>query len=232
MAVKNSPSLREQTYQSLKDEVLSGRIGPGKRLRQEDLAGKLNVSRTPVREALHKLVIEGLIEQVDARGFRVRQLSAEEAEELFDMRSVMEGFSMRYVCEDISDEEVRQLAQFVESSQKALDQGDAEGVFFWNTRYHDLINGRIEQRKRFFHMITNIREYVLRYRKETLFQPVAAQRSIDAHRKILLALQVRDPNLCEYMMRLHIQEAKEDAMRITFHIDPDSLRDRKRLPVP
>jgi len=174
------------------------------------------VSRTPIREALHRLESEGLIERADTGGFRVSHLSAHELEELFDIRSVLEGFSSRLVCRVISEDKLDLMDGFVEKSQEAHHNGRAEEIFHWNTELHDAIHNIIRQRRRFQHLITNMREYILRYRMDTLHHLDLAQKSINAHRKILLAFRLRDPNVAEYMMRVHIQESKEDAMRITF----------------
>jgi DNA-binding GntR family transcriptional regulator len=219
--------IREKTYQYLKSSVLSGQFGPGGKLNQEQLAEELQVSRTPIREALHRLEAEGLIEGADTGGFRVMHLSADELEELFDIRSVLEGFSVRCVCKVISVETIDHLERLVDKSQEALGKKQADEIFHWNTRLHDTIHRLIEQRRRFYSLITNMRDYILRYRKDTLLHLDLAQKTIEAHRKILFAFRLKDPNLAEYMMRLHIQQSKEDAMKITFG---PNYRERLRYP--
>ena len=219
MLVKGPQQTREEIYQRLKSYLISGTVTPGGKLKQEELAGKLQVSRTPIREALNRLESEGFIERADTGGFRVSHLSAHDLEELFDIRSVLEGFSARFVCGMISTDKLNLLEEFVEKSQEAHLRGQAEEIFHWNTEFHDTIHNIIEQRRRFQNLITNMREYILRYRMDTLHHLNLAQKSINAHRKILLAFRLNDPNLAEYMMRRHIQESKEDAMKITFGSD-------------
>jgi DNA-binding GntR family transcriptional regulator len=216
-AQKNTPA-REEIYQRLKSAVLSGKYSPGKRLNQKILADELSVSRTPIREALHRLNLEGLIEQIDDRGFRVASLSREELEELFDIRSVLEAYTMRFVCRRIQDRVIERLTECIERSEEALRNRDVDGVFAANTDFHNVFYALIEDKKRFHSMLGNMKDHILKYRKETLLHVDAAERSIESHKKILLALKTKDPNLTEYLMRIHVQESKEDALRITFGI--------------
>lgn len=219
-AQKNTP-VREEIYRRLKTDILSGKHSPGKRLNQKILAEELSVSRTPIREALHRLHLEGLIAQIDDRGFRAASLSRDELEELFDIRSVLEAYTMRFVCRRIQDQVIHKLTECIERSDEALKNRDVEGVFAANTDFHNILYTLIEDKKRFHSMLGNMKDQILKYRKETLLHVDAAKRSIESHKKILFALKTKDPNLAEYLMRIHVQESKEDALRITFGIQSE-----------
>jgi DNA-binding GntR family transcriptional regulator len=214
--LKNSIPVREMTYEYLKSSVLSGRFNPGERLTEEHLAKKLGVSRTPVREALHKLESEGLIKALETRGFIVSRDSKDEVEELFELRAILEGYALRIISGRISDEDLERLSGFIERAEDALRRKRIEEVFKWNTKFHDTLHGIVIEKKRLHRLLVNIRKYVLRYRKDTLQYPDGGKRAIDGHRKILLALRLKDPDLCERMMREHIQEAKVDAEQYLF----------------
>src|SRR4030042_2040385 len=108
------------TYEFLKSSVLSGHFNPGERLTEERLAKKLGVSRTPVREALHKLESEGLIKPLETRGFIVSRDSKDEVEELFELRAILEGHALRIISEKISEEDLEQLNGFIEKAEEAL----------------------------------------------------------------------------------------------------------------
>ena len=211
-------SAKERTYDRLKAYLLSGKIEPGRRIHQEMCAGILNVSRTPVREALQRMVSEGLVERSEDRGFRVAQLNVDELEELFDMRSVLEAFAMRLICQRMTQEALDKLDRYVEESEAALIRQDPDGVFDANTSFHNTLYSLIQDRKRFLSTLNNMKEHILKYRKQTLMNFDRAQKSITAHKKIVFALKTRDPNLAEYLMRIHIQESKEDAMEINFGV--------------
>ncbi len=207
---------QEKTYQRLKQHLLSGKIEPGSRVHQGMCAEALNVSRTPVREALQRLASEGLVKRDEDRGLWMIQLNYDELEELFDMRSVLEAFAMRLVCQRISQGTIDTLSHYVEASETAVNGKNPTGVFESNTSFHNTLYRVIQDRKRFLFMLNNMRDHILRYRKQTLMHPDKAQKSIAAHKKIIFALQAKDSNLAEYLMRIHIQESKEDALEINF----------------
>jgi DNA-binding GntR family transcriptional regulator len=212
-AKKSVPSVRERTYQYLKSVILSGRFRPGERLAEEHLAEELKVSRTPVREALHKLEQDGLIEPLESRGFCIPQDSPEEVADLFDLRTVLEGYTLRLICERITDEQIRVLEELADKSDDALRRGRLDEVFHWNTEFHDALHNMVADKRRFHSLIVNMRKYVLRYRKETLQSLEAGQRAGEGHRQILLALKTKDPEICERVMRVHIRQSMEDALQ-------------------
>lgn len=212
-SLKNPLSVREKTYSLLRRQLLTGQFSPNERLTEESLAKKLEVSRTPVREALHKLELEGLVKMAGARGFCVPEDSIEDMNELFEIRAILEGHALACVCELITEENISSLNKLVQNAEKALGSKKLGPVFDYNTQFHDLLYGLIASRKpRLFGLIEDIREYVLRYRQNTLIHYQGAKRSIAGHKKILLALDVGDPHLCERIMRNHVYEAKEDAL--------------------
>ena len=210
---KNGISVREKTYEYLKTGIFSGRFRPGERLAEEHLATELGVSRTPVREALHKLEQDGLIEPLESRGFCIPRDSEKEIEDLFELRTVLEGYTLKIICERITDEQIAMLEGIVNKADDALSCKKIEEVFHWNTQFHDTLHSLVEDKHRFHGLIVNMRKYVLRYRKDTLQYLGAAKRAIDGHRQILLALKLKDPEICERVMRIHIRQSMEDALQ-------------------
>jgi len=213
---KNVLPVREKVYEYLKSAILSGRFHPGTRLAEEHLAKEAGVSRTPVREALHKLELEGLIKPLETRGFIVSRDSKEEVEELFEIRAILEGHALRIISQKISDQDVEKLSGFIEKAEEALRKRRIDEVFKWNTKFHDTLHGMVSEKRRLHRLMVNVRKYVLRYRKDTLQYPDGGKRAIDGHRKILMALRLKDPDLCERIMREHIEQAKEDALQAHF----------------
>jgi DNA-binding GntR family transcriptional regulator len=214
--LKNTVPVREKVYEWLRGAILSGRFNPEERLTEEHLAEKMGVSRTPIREALHKLESEGLIKPLETRGFIVPPDSREEVEELFDLRAVLEGYALRVICERTSGQNLERLSECLGRAEQALEKKRINDVFKWNTQFHDTLHGMVKERERLHRMMVEMREHVLRYRRDTLQHPDAGTRTLDGHRKILLALRLKDPDLCERTMREHIQQAKEDALRTLY----------------
>ncbi|MEJ2058336.1 MAG: GntR family transcriptional regulator, partial [Desulfofustis sp.] len=130
-------SVREKTHQLLRHRLLVGELLPGQRLTEESLARDLGVSRTPIREALHKLELEGLVEPAGARGFRVPADSLAEINELFEIRAVMEGHALACLAGIIDDENLRQLEMLIERAEDACSKGELQLVFEYNTCFHD-----------------------------------------------------------------------------------------------
>jgi len=209
---KKSTPVREWTYNNLKSDVLAGRFEPGERLTEAHLANSLGVSRTPVREALHKLASEGLIQPLESRGFCVAQDSHEDIEDLFNIRAALEGYAIRIVCEYAAELDIAKLNEFIEKAEDALRRKKLDEIFENNTQFHDTLHEVVPEKSRFRSLIADTRKYVLRYRKDSLHYLDGAKKTIDGHRKILLAISLKDPDLCERVMREHIKEAKQEAL--------------------
>jgi len=216
---KRSVPVRKRVYEKLKTAILSGQLGPEERLTEEHLAENLGVSRTPVREALYKLEAEGLIRPLETRGFIVSGDSREEMAELFELRAILEGYALRIISERITGESFQQLDTFLDKAQTALEARRMGDVFKWNTLFHDHLHELVSDKVRLYRLIVDMRKQVLRHRKVTLQSIEGAQRTLDGHRKILLALHLKDPELCEKTMREHIELAREDAL-LTIRKEP------------
>jgi len=202
---------------------VSGSIPPEERLVEEVIARELGVSRTPVREALHKLEREGLIEHFPNRGFTVIRETESHVAEIFEIRSILEGYILRIACERATDEFLSELKLLVKEAERCLAQSKIEELHRSNTLFHDRIIHQVPGRKRLKGLVKNLREYVLRYRSATLRFPGGAERTLQGHEKIILALETGDQDLCERVMRAHIEGAKIDAIR--------ELMERRTLPI-
>lgn len=213
---KHPIPVRERVYGHIKTSILSGHLNPGERLTEEHLAETLGASRTPVREALHRLESEGLIKIRKKRGFVVSRDSKEEVEEIFELRSILEGYALRVVSESVSEQTLYRLERFIRNAEESLKRKKIEDVFKWNTRFHDTLHELVANKTRLHRLIVNMRKYVLRHRKDTLRYPDGGRRSVKGHKKIVMALKLKDPDLCERVMREHIHEAKEDALQTLF----------------
>ncbi len=206
-----SRSVREQTYRLLRRQLVTGQFLPGQRLTEHFLAKRLEVSRTPIREALHKLELEGLVITAGARGYQVPYDLVEDMNELFEIRAILEGHALACLSTGIAAAALDELRLLVERAEQACGDGDLEQVFNLNTKFHDMLSSLIaESRPRLYGLIEDMRHYVLRYRENTLIHLASARRSIAGHKKILLSIELGDAQLCERIMRAHVREARED----------------------
>ena len=150
---KKTVPVRRKVYEHLKAAILSGGLSPEERLGEEHLAEMLGVSRTPVREALHKLESEGLIQPLETRGFIVSGDSREEVEERFEIRAVLEGYALRVISAKITEGSLERLEGFIGKAEAALKANRMDEVFDWNTRFHDTLHGLVSDRERFYRLI-------------------------------------------------------------------------------
>lgn len=132
-------SLRDTVLAELRDAIVSGRLAPGTRLLEDQLAGDLGVSRFPVREALGTLAGEGFVEIVPRRGARVASFPPERCRDLFELREVMEGLVCRLAAERADRDQVAELRAIVEEGRRAVEAGDAGRLPALHTRFHRLL---------------------------------------------------------------------------------------------
>jgi DNA-binding GntR family transcriptional regulator len=202
------PRLSEWAYDEIRRYIVDGALPPGTRLVENKLTSSLGISRTPLREALHRLEQDGLIERNPGTGLRVTGLTLEELNEVMGIRAVLEGHCARLAAERISDQDLTDLFAAHEEAADAIRIGDLEALIAANTQFHDGINAAARS-PRCMTMINEMRESVLRYRSEALNDEVTRKQSFDQHLEILMAMKARDTDLIEKLMRSHIAEVAQ-----------------------
>lgn len=215
LAVPQPPrqTMREWAYGRLKEGILSGVLAPGTRLVEAKLAEEIQVSRTPIREALHKLELEGLVRPRARRGFVVDQLTREDAEEIMDLRELLECHATRRAARRVDGGTLRRLQDLVRRAEGYLARGDLDSVFRLNTTFHDLINQAAGSR-RLSAMIDDLRKHVLRLRTETLRVRGEGRKSIAGHQRVLDALARRDAEVAARVMAEHVDEARQAILKL------------------
>lgn len=204
---------REYAYLHLKTLILSDRFAPGQRLAEEQLAKEFGISRTPIREALHKLESEGLITSLPTRGFVASHDSQEDMEEIIELRAILEGYALRVICGRLTERQLQGLEETVRKTEDAQRHQHLDDVSRWNTRFHDMLHDLISDKRRLCQQVVTMRRYVFRYRESEQPEPEGGRRTVEDHRRILMALRFRDPALCEYVMREHIHRSRGDRLR-------------------
>ena len=142
IAIQRSPSLREQVYQALRKIILTGDLASGDRIVETKLAKRLNVSRTPIREAIGQLHREKLVVSHPNGGFKVTTLSIQDAVQLYDCRIALEQLSVASACELISPQQLKQLEQLVltaEATESESDKPDSQKLLDLDCQFHYLI---------------------------------------------------------------------------------------------
>lgn len=191
----------------IRDGILEGRLRPGERLKEDMLAKELDVSRTPVREAIAMLQAEGLLEAHQHRGAQVRSYTPGELEEIYDLRSILEGYAARRAATRITKGELTRLRASVERMEK-LQPKDLEHLVQQNGIFHDTILQAADS-QRLVAMVTQTRALPLIYQSYAWYTPQQLALSLEYHRRVLSALERHDAEQAEYDMRHHLFNARE-----------------------
>jgi len=191
----------------IREGILEGRLRPGDRLKEDMLAKELAVSRTPVREAIAMLQAEGLLEAQQHRGAQVRSYTPSELEEIYDLRSILEGYAARRAASRITDKELARLRNSVDRMEK-LKPKDLEHLVQQNGIFHDTILQAADS-QRLVTMVTQTRAVPLIYQSYAWYTPDQLSLSLEYHRRVLSALERHDAEQAEYDMRHHLFNARE-----------------------
>jgi DNA-binding GntR family transcriptional regulator len=192
----------------IREAILDGRLEPGSRLKEEDLARELGISRTPVREALLMLLAEGLVVATPNRGAMVRVHDAEDLDDLYQLRALLEGHATRRAATRISDEEVAQLRESCDrfeelNPEETLRELVRENLFFHNTILEVAGSARLAA------MVRKVIELPLVYKSYIWYSPDQKRISVHYHRQIVNALAMRDAERAELVMKEHVFEARD-----------------------
>lgn len=193
----------EQVTDHIRRLILSGELPPGSRLVGKHLAEELGISRTPVREALHRLAQENLVVRRDTGGFEVRPLSAKEVEEVVGVRAALESYAMELAAQRISPQVLQSLRRNVEDYAQALKQKKTLRLVKLNTAFHETVYEAAGSRV-LRGQINDLAEILHRFRVALLSEPAVAARSLKDHRRLLEALSKGDSRTAGRICREHV----------------------------
>jgi DNA-binding GntR family transcriptional regulator len=200
-------SLGQDVFDYLKNAIIDQTIEPGSRLVESKIADMLGISRTPLREALHKLEREDWIEKTPSGGFQVVTLTIDDIEQTFGIRSVLEAYAARLAAQNHKDKDLIPLEKKMKEFQDCLDNNDNYKLQKINTQFHDLLYG-LSQSTKLIKMINQLRAQISRFRQIILNQDEFAHQSNEGHMKMLEAIRERDADAVEKIVREHILKGK------------------------
>lgn len=209
----NYKPLRELVFESLREAIILGHLRPGERLMEIQLAEQMGVSRTPVREAIRKLELEGLVVMVPRKGAYVAGLSIKDIADVFEIRKALEGLAAELAADRISDEEIENLERVLHRLADAADQKNFDTFIEVDTEFHAILfqAGRNE---RLSQIINNLREQIHRFRITSLSMPGRMTAAVEEHRKIVEAISQHDLDEAKRLAQEHIENAENTIMEI------------------
>ena len=211
-AFQERKSLGEHVFESLKHSIVRGKISSGEWLVESHIAETLGISRTPVREAIHKLEREGLIERQPRGGFTVLGLEREDIEETFGIRSVLEGYAARLAAVKHVAQELEDLENKIDEFQTALNHKKMNLLPAINTEFHDLLYS-LSKSTKLIKIINGLRDQIYRYRQMILKERKFASTSNLDHKKMLQYIRKRDAEGAERLVRDHILRGQEMVLK-------------------
>ncbi|WP_397453262.1 GntR family transcriptional regulator [Pseudomonas sp. NA-150] len=217
--------LHDTVVEHLRSFITEGVLAPGKKLNERELCETLGISRTPLREALKVLAVEGLIEINPNRGASVARMSELEIRETFELMSGIEAFAGELACERITDQELDEIKALHYAMVVSKNQNDLPGYYQRNRAIHDLINlAARNSALRQVYLTLNRRIHALRFLSNQ--QAPKWERALHDHEEMIEALQARDGKRLSHILRHHLLE-KRDAIMLMVRDDnehPDSIR--------
>jgi DNA-binding GntR family transcriptional regulator len=192
----------------IRQAIVDGRLEPGQRLKEEELARELGISRTPIREALLILQSEGLVEAAPNRGATVRSHTAEDLDDLYQLRALLEGHAARRAAGRIGARDVAKLRRSCERFQKLDASRSLRELVRENMLFHQTILAAAES-ERLATLVRQVIELPLVYRSYGWYSPEQKRISEHYHRQITEALAARDAERAELVMKEHVFEARD-----------------------
>ncbi|MBP3488187.1 MAG: GntR family transcriptional regulator [Roseburia sp.] len=196
-------SLSSRVFHTIRENILSGKYAMDEELKEKSIGEELGVSRTPVREALRQLELEGLVTIIPNKGAYVVGISEKDIRDIYEIRSRLEGLCARWAAEHITKEQLDELEENIYLSDFHSSKGNSEQVVELDNRFHEILynaSGSKELR----HILLDFHHYVQRVRKVTLAVQERAVNSNDEHRRIVEALKAHDAKAAERLADMHL----------------------------
>ena len=227
MKINEYLPLRDVVFNTLRSAILMGKLEPGERLMEIALANKLGVSRTPIREAIRKLELEGLVIMTPRKGAEVARITEKDLQDVLEVRESLENLATELACERITEEEIEDLKVKNEAFCKAVQSKNADfsELAELDVAFHDVIFNA-SKNSRLIQILNNLREQMYRYRLEYLKNAEYYERLVKEHNLITDGVIRKDKQQVQKAMDKHIQHQK-DAV-ITLIREQEAEREKKQ----
>lgn len=196
-------SLRGRVYKKLREDILSGVYKENEELKENTIGQELGVSRTPVREALRQLELEGLVTLIPNKGAFVTGITSKDIHDIYTIRSYLEGLCAKWACEHITDAQIEDLEEILYLSDFHARRSHFNQLVELDNKFHEMIYNACGS-KILKHVLSDFHQYVERVRKITLSMPSRALKSNKEHADIVEAIKKRDGQLAEALAHEHI----------------------------
>lgn len=202
-------SLTTRIFNVLREDILNNKYAEGEKLVEAKLAEDLGVSRTPVREALKQLELDGLVENIPNRGVIVLGISQQDIEDIFEIRTAIEGISARWAVDRITNEELASLKEVYELMEFYTFKKDVEKFAELNTKFHEVIYKATKSRY-LEQVLKDFQYYMKKTRRRSLQVEGRIYDSLSEHKEVLDAFIARDKEWAERALSNHVVNSKKN----------------------
>lgn len=204
--------LRDVVFNTLRKGILTGELKPGERLMEIHLANRLGVSRTPIREAIRKLELEGLVTMIPRRGAEVANITEKNLKDVLEVRRALESLAIELACERITEEKRRLLEEKLLQVEEAVRTKDTGAIASADVAFHDTIveatgNDRLVQ------LVSNLGEQMYRYRFEYIKDVSKHSQIMSEHKIMFNCIISKDKENAAQTVKTHIDNQEESIMR-------------------
>jgi len=213
VTLDNYKPLREIVFETLREAIINATLKPGERLMEIQLAEEMGVSRTPVREAIRKLELEGFVVMVPRKGAYVADISTKDIADVFEIRAALEGLAAGLAAERITEEELEQLERILVKIGECIKNNDLEKLIEVDTEFHDTLF-KASRNERLVQIVSNLREQIQRFRTASLSTPGRMKYALEEHKKIVEAVSERNVELAQALAREHIENAENSMFEL------------------
>lgn len=205
--------LRDVVFNTLRQAILKGELKPGERLMEIQLSKRLGVSRTPIREAIRKLELEGLVVMIPRKGAEVAKITEKDLRDVLEVRCTLEELAVSLAAANIKEEDVHILEQKNEEFIKAIEVGDVVEIAEADVNFHDAIY-TLTDNARLIQILNNLREQMYRYRFEYIKDEDKRKGLIQEHNIIIEALAKKDIQAVKIAVRQHIENQEKSVIKL------------------
>ena len=210
--VTDKYSLRGRVFSKIRDDILSGRYKEHEELKEIKIGKELGVSRTPVREALRQLELEGLVQIIPNRGAFVTGIHAKDVKDIYMIRSRLEALCARWATQYITKEQMEAMEENVYLAEYHAGKGHLEQIAELDSQFHHILYSACHS-KMLEHLLIDYHQYVLRVRKKTLSNVSRGTASNKEHRAIMEAIRAGNADLAERLASEHMTNAYENMVK-------------------
>lgn len=205
--------LRDVVFNTLRQAILRGELEPGERLMEIQLAHKLGVSRTPIREAIRKLELEGLVVMIPRKGAEVARITEKDMRDVLEVRGTLEELAVTLACKNVTKEAIDELTMANKLFEAAIVSKDVVKIVDADVDFHDVIY-RMTDNQRLIQIINNLSEQMYRYRLEYVKDARSHSILISEHADIIRKLESNDEEGAKAVINQHIYNQEKGIIRM------------------